>query len=400
MAAGDAYPLSHMDLANSNFATIGTLLGALTRSRRFREPRPWLAPLIPLYWLVTALHRIWMLQNARDPQEPQIPLVVIGALRAGGSGKTSVTLELARHYRDRGLKVAILAYRLGPGTGQGGLQEVGVDGDWRLASDEAVLLRRMGGVPVFAVRNRLLAWRRLEAMGSRPFDLLLSDDGFQDPRLRGAYRILLSAPGERPGLLDLLPAGPYRETWGARRRADLLLEGPGPALPPSPPEGIQGIPHDTGNMPVSGNPKVSGGPGVPADPEAGLRFARTLIPPPGADPAAPWSALCGLGDNRGFLAGLAALGYVLRATLELPDHAAATEKDLMELSRRNPGAGILCTRKDFLKLEAGWAERFRISPVDLDLSLDAGAFEAVDRYLAGFRVRKGEFGTLSRQCVP
>lgn len=322
-----------------------------------------------------------MVRKAPPPQAPQLPLVVVGALRAGGSGKTSVTLELARHYRRRGLRVAILAYRLGPGTGGRGLEEVEEDADWRIASDEAVLLRRQAGVPVFAVRNRLSAWRELESAG-RPgsFDLILSDDGFQDPRLRGAFNILLVGDGDRPGLLDLLPAGPFRETSAARSRADLVLEGPFRA--PSGSRGPAVNPAVVGNAPVS------------------LRFSRRLIMPGGADPAASWSALCGLGDNRGFLADLSDRGFVPKAVRELPDHAAATLADLEALASGNPGAGILCSRKDFLKLEPGWAERFRIEPVDQEIFLDTGAIEAVDRYLASFRARKGEFGTLSRLCVP
>lgn len=337
-----------------------------------------------------------MLRRASPPQAPQIPLVVVGALRAGGSGKTSVTLELARHYRGRGLRVAILAYRLGPGTGGRDLQEVQEDADWRISSDEAVLLRRLAGVPVFAVRDRMRAWRELEFAGRLEggpggpggpedpgggrFDLILSDDGFQDPRLRGAFNILLLGPGDRPGLKDLLPAGPFRETSAARARADLVLEGPF-RPPPGP-----GSP--LGNRSVAGNAPVS-----PC-------FSRRMIPPGGADPAVPWSAFCGLGDNRRFLADLAALGFDPKAVLELPDHAAPALADLEALASRNPGAGILCSRKDFLKLEPEWTGRFGIEPVDQEISLDTGAFEAVDRYLDSFRARKGEFGTLSRLCVP
>ena len=75
-----------------------------------------LAPLSPVYWVVSRLHGSWM--RARDASasrgfSPRIPLVVVGALRAGGSGKTSVTLALARSLADRGMRPALLAYRLG-----------------------------------------------------------------------------------------------------------------------------------------------------------------------------------------------------------------------------------------------------------------------------------------------
>ena len=62
---------------------------------------------------------------------------LVGSLRAGGAGKTPVTEALARHYAGRGLRVGVLAYRLGPGrkdAPDADLQEVFPDSDWRLFS--------------------------------------------------------------------------------------------------------------------------------------------------------------------------------------------------------------------------------------------------------------------------
>ena len=184
--------------------------------------------------------RVWDIPSARG-FSPRIPLVVVGALRSGGSGKTSVVLALARELSGRGLRPAILAYRLGPGDARsnrtGDPLEIREDGDWRETSEEAVLLRRESGLRVFVTRNRASAWRRLHEdrfQADGAFDILLSDDGFQDPRLHGSLRLLLSAPGERPGLFDLLPGGPFRETRRAAARAHLRLEGPFSTIPSSP----------------------------------------------------------------------------------------------------------------------------------------------------------------------
>src|SRR5690554_4973600 len=97
-----------------------------------------LAPATLLYAIGSALHRAW----PRPPHEaPALPLIVIGSLRAGGAGKTPVTLALARHLSAQGFRTGILAYALprrSPKTRVGGdterssgLREVFPDSDWR-----------------------------------------------------------------------------------------------------------------------------------------------------------------------------------------------------------------------------------------------------------------------------
>lgn len=314
--------------------------------------------------------------RARDASDargfaPRIPLVVVGALRAGGSGKTSVTLALARSLAERGLRPAFLAYRLGPGR-EGGdprLMEIASGDGWRVASEEALLLKRESygpggqeglgnrggsGMRVFATRNRAEAWRLLQEeryQEDGAFDILISDDGFQDPRLEGAYRILLTAPGERPGLFDLLPGGPFRETAGAMARAHLRVEGPGPGILAA------GV---TSALPLRRLPS----------------FGRTLILPPGMDRRRTWIAFCALGDNRPFLSDLERAGIRPAAIVTGRNHAAPPLEKIRSALALRPEAGILCTRKDFLKLE-GAATGLPLHPVDQSISLDPEIPDAV-----------------------
>jgi tetraacyldisaccharide 4'-kinase len=325
-----------------------------------------------------------------DRHGPQIPLVVVGALRAGGSGKTCVAAALARAAALHGLRPAILAYRLGSPPRKAGAHgdciPVREDSDWRETSDEAVMLRRSAGVPVFVTRHRARARRALSHAGPElggPFDLLLSDDGFQDPRLQGAFRILLEAPGENPGLRDLLPAGPYRETARARSRAHLVLRGPWPGS----------APEEDAAAARDGGPPLCG-------------FRRRLLFPPGFDRDAPWIALCGLGYNARFLADLRRAGVRPVTSLEAGDHAAVGRRLLERCLARHPGAGVLCTAKDAVKLEGrlagGRAPSLeggegvllpggrgdgprRLAVIGSEAELDEGAWSAVEGYLRGFR---------------
>lgn len=286
---------------------------------------------------------------------PAIPLVVVGALRSGGSGKTSVTLQLARDLAARGMRPALLVYRLGVGHDKDPI-EVEADGDWRASSDEAVLLRRESGLRVFATRDRARAWRILHEERFRSggaFDILVSDDGFQDPRLDGAFRLLLQSPGERPGLFDLLPGGPFRETWRAASRADLVLTGPLPAQVTLPLPGASA-----------------------AAPPSGPAFRRRLILPAGFSAGRPWIVFSALGDNAPFLRDLERLGVRPAAVIAGRNHAAPPLKKLQAAVARHPGAGILCTRKDRLKFTADGTHP-PLFTVEQELSLDPEIPDAV-----------------------
>jgi tetraacyldisaccharide-1-P 4'-kinase len=373
--------------------------------------------LAPVYWALARLHRFGMRITAAREPEPELPMVVVGALRAGGSGKTSVTAALAEALRERGCRPAILVYRLGRGRREGGAKgvdragpasdpvlEVGEGDDWRESSEEAVLLRRATGCRVFATRDRASAWRRLQGediQSAGAFDVILSDDGFQDPRLDGAFRVLLVAPQERPGLFDLLPAGPFRETWSARLRADLLLRGPFPCTPgvsaPRLPDVTSMLPNGPAAAPVVGVRRASGPPEH--------RFERSISLPAGLDPGLAWIAYCALGDNLPFLLDLERAGLRPAAVVEGRDHGAPPLRLLRDCAAKWRASGILCTRKDYLKLgreapglrPAGPAGQepagqgpdavFPVLPVEQSIMLDPETVAAVEAYRLAFRNR-------------
>lgn len=311
-----------------------------------------LAPLALLYAAGTGLHRRFGFRSSLPNHEALLPLIVVGSLRAGGSGKTPVSLEIARSLSREGLRVGILAYWLGKsGTKLSGMQTLGPDlaeispeADWRDCSDEAVLLAREKSVRTFVTRNRESAWDYLTGMGG--LDVLLSDDGIMDPRLeQRALRLVLRAPGENPGLSDLLPAGPFHLI--RTEAGDCRIEGPLTAPPASDP--------------------------------AGFWFSRELVLPAGLDFSKPCFVLCGMGYPGRFIRNLQAAGLTVSGSVNGPNHGVPNPLEVSLWRERHDSIQAVCSEKDWVKL-AGRKEFGTVFLVRERIQLGGGVLRKVRDY--------------------
>ena len=147
-----------------------------------------------------------------------VPVVVVGNLTVGGTGKTPLVVWLAGTLRADGLRPGVLArgYR---GKAKDWPRIVSPDSDPAQVGDEPVLLARRTGCPVVAGPDRVAAARRLLETGS--CDLVLCDDGLQDLSLAHDVEIVVLDGARRLGNGRCLPAGPLRES--ARRLAEVDL---------------------------------------------------------------------------------------------------------------------------------------------------------------------------------
>lgn len=182
-----------------------------------------LLPLAGLFWLLAALRRtLYRLGWLRVERLP-VPVVVVGNITVGGSGKTPLTLWLAQLLQQRGRRPGIVS-RGYVGVGvchHGQVREVCADSDALRVGDEPLLLRRRSGLPLFVGRDRVAAARALLAAHPE-CDLILSDDGLQHYRLgRNVEIAVLDARGLMNGWP--LPAGPLREPAVRLRRVDALV---------------------------------------------------------------------------------------------------------------------------------------------------------------------------------
>lgn len=177
--------------------------------RHWYSPYPvwFLIPLAWLFWLLSGLRRAAYRLGVFPTASLPAPVVVIGNITVGGTGKTPFVLWLAAELQKRGFKPGIVTRGYG-----------GTDTNPRLVTanshpdevgDEAVLLARRSALPVAAGRDRVAAARLLLAAG---VDVVLSDDGLQHYRLPRVHEVVLLDGTRGLGNRWLLPAGPLRET--------------------------------------------------------------------------------------------------------------------------------------------------------------------------------------------
>ncbi len=266
----------------------------------------------------------------RSERVPDIRVISVGNLRVGGTGKTPLTIHLARRLADLGVRVAVVTrgYR-GSLERKGGLVS---DGRGPLlapaeAGDEAVLMaRRLGGVMIRVGRNRVTQVRRARDAGA---EVVLLDDGFQHRRIERDLDIVLVTPADFGDAL--LPAGSLRETAGALGRADLVgaLEGDFAGAPVAPDFVFRYV--ITGLIPVH-------------DPS-------TRVPPTACRGA--WAYLtAGIARPKRFVATARGAGIGIAGHALFRDHHRLSGQEMASVERAAVAAGadiILMTEKDLAR---------------------------------------------------
>jgi tetraacyldisaccharide 4'-kinase len=285
-------------------------------------------------------HAAWD-HGVRKPQEAPLPVISVGNLVVGGSGKTPFTAFLVRMLLERGERPAVL---------HGGY-----------AADEPELHRLWTPqVPVFAARDRVAS---AVAAAARRCTVALLDDGFQHRRLERNLDIVL-VPAESWRLRPrLLPRGPWREPVSALRRADLVVVTRRAATA----EAAEQVAAE-----VAGQ--------VGAD-----RVARAVLEPAGftsgdgPEPPGSVLAVAAIGMPDGFTATLEAAGVSVGELLAFRDHHEYTEADVRGIVQAAEGRAVVTTEKDWVKLRRFDALR-DIWVLRLGVRMESGA-PVLDRAL-------------------
>jgi tetraacyldisaccharide 4'-kinase len=195
----------------------------------YERPAPpsWLLPLSLVYGAVAGSRRLLYAKHWRRATRLPCPVVVVGNVSVGGTGKTPLVCWLVQHLRERGYTPGIVT------RGYGGsstiVRRISASDDPALVGDESILLARRTGVPVAVGRDRPAAAHLLVSTGC---NVIVSDDGLQHYALARDCEIVVIDGDRRFGNGWLLPAGPLRESPARIRAADAVVVNGGRALLP------------------------------------------------------------------------------------------------------------------------------------------------------------------------
>jgi tetraacyldisaccharide 4'-kinase len=321
----------------------------------YRDSAPLL--LAPLAWIYGALagarRRAYAAGVLRQRRLTR-PVVVVGNLTVGGTGKTPLAIHLARMLSAEKLRVGVVAR--GYGRRSGALRDVHPDSDWRDVGDEPVIIARRTGCATLVAADRVAAARTLIARGA---DVIVADDGLQHLALGRDCAIAVIDGSRGFGNGRLLPQGPLREPAAALGRADIVVVNGEPEH-----GSLAGaLPAATLVMRLAAEPAVRlDGRGPPCELSA---FSGRRV-----------HAVAGIGNPQRFFHELAGRGIEVIAH-SFPDHHPFTARELAfpdELP-------ILMTEKDAVKCTPFVSARLWCVPVSAVFS-DSDAQELRARVLA------------------
>ncbi|GAC1414786.1 MAG: tetraacyldisaccharide 4'-kinase [Gemmatimonadaceae bacterium] len=322
------------------------------RGKRARFIRRLLTPAEAVYGAVIAVRGKLYDWGILPVTEFSVPVLSIGNLSVGGTGKTPVAAWFARRLSELGASPAIVL------RGYGG--------------DEVIVHERLNeGIPVIADPDRVRGIREAIAQGS---DVVVLDDAFQHRRARRDGDVLLLNADAWAGKPRLLPAGPWREPLRSARRATLVI-----------------ITRKTADASAVADVKRALAQAAPQVPVAIVHLApgdlkstvtgQTL--PLHALEGADLTAIAAVAEPESFFKQLTELGAVVRP-FSFPDHHAFTRAEARNfVAQATDSDFVVCTLKDAVKLESLWpAEAGSLWYVSQRLRIEDGQ-EDIDRLLKG-----------------
>jgi tetraacyldisaccharide 4'-kinase len=181
-------------------------------------PPWWLKPLSTLYGTVSALRRILYVRKLARSTRLSCPVIVVGNVTVGGTGKTPLVCWLAEQLTAGGFRPGVVTRGYGGSSRAARLVQSTEAAD--VVGDEAMLLARRSRAPIAIGRDRPAAAQLLINAGC---DVILSDDGLQHYALARDCEIVVVDGDRRFGNGRLLPAGPLREAPARLKGADAVV---------------------------------------------------------------------------------------------------------------------------------------------------------------------------------
>jgi tetraacyldisaccharide 4'-kinase len=270
--------------------------------------------------LMTLRHKLYARGWLKQHKLP-VPVIVVGSLFVGGTGKTPLTIWLVQQLRAHGYTPGVISRGYGADKqANKQLRAITPHSSPQAAGDEPLLIAQQTHAPVFVGVDRVAAARALLAAHPE-VNLILADDGQHLALGRDVEIAVFDSRGVGNGFC--LPAGPLRESLARLDSVHAIISRDAPALP----QFVRALPM---RLAVSALQHVASGETLSPQ-EFSARHPHIL-------------AAAGIGHPQHFFDALAALGIAAQ-TLPLPDHFAFTHNPFPA----QPGLAIVITQKDVLK---------------------------------------------------
>lgn len=306
----------------------------------------WFVLLLPpsaVFAAVTAMRRMLYRRGWLKSFSVPVPVVVVGNIAVGGTGKTPVTIWLAQQLRECGFNPGVVSRGYGGVAGDTPVQ-VNSNSDPDIVGDEPILIATRSRCPVVVHPDRIAAARDLVAMG---VDVIIADDGLQHYRMQRQYEIAVVDGARAFGNGFLLPAGPLRESTRRLASVDRVL--------------VQYASRDDESMtPVAGLPMHASGFHL---------VARELQRIDGTETCTiddmrgrPLHAVAAIGNPERFFRMLERHGLDIERHA-YPDHAVLSARDIAY----DDDYPVIMTEKDAVKCRAFATGRHWYVPVDVDM---------------------------------
>jgi tetraacyldisaccharide 4'-kinase len=324
-----------------------------------------IGPLSGIYSTATSWRRAWYARDAGRRRRLSRPVISVGNLRVGGSGKTPIVEYLARLLCAQGERPAVLTRGYARRVSRPGVTVVSDGTSVRATLDESgdeplMLAHALRGVPVLVGADRYLSGRLAERRLGATVHVL--DDGFQHLQLARDVDLLLVSEEDltdRP-----LPAGRLRESLAAARAADAALVTAGYDSAADRVARALGIPTVFRVTRTIGAPRQI------------LGTRDSVVVPPGARVF----VVTAIARPDRFVADVVAAGWEVAGTMLFRDHHRFDRRDIARITAAAKSAGtaiVLTTEKDAVRLAACDLGELPIASVPLVVGIEpAGAFTA------------------------
>lgn len=342
--------------------------------RHWQKPYPVLSfllkPLSGLFAKIAAKWRADFLSGKRQSEKLSVPVVVVGNIHAGGTGKTPIAAALVSGLQEKGVKVGIISR--GYGRKSKAVYVLNAASRAEDAGDEPLLLFRKTGAPTAVGSSRVEAGRALLAAHPE-LELIVADDGLQHYALQRDVEIAVFPAADTGRTdLDLLPNGNLREPLSRLESVDAVVVGGRAADGFMPSEHLFGSRIEAGAVYRLNRPSEK----LDISTLSGKRVA----------------AVAGIAIPQRFFDTLTHMGIRLDQTVALPDHADIFNRDLP------PADVVLVTEKDAVKFSDGiCTDNVWVLPVCAIIEPDLAEFvlerlEGVPKYRLKARFGRSDNG--------